>query len=110
VSEFEQAMYLMRRHDPQQRDDGFAMLRVHAAEHVDELVAEFLRESNHGLRCWLLELIGYARSAHALPLLVQQLDSQDEALRGWAVRGLQLLGTREARRALFQARANRQIA
>ncbi len=103
-------MYLMRRHDPQQRDDGFAMLRVHAAVHVDGLVAEFARESNHGLRCWLLELIGDARSAHALPLLLQQLHSQDEALRGSAVRGLQLLDTREARRALYQARANDQIA
>jgi HEAT repeats len=86
------------------------MLRVHAAEYVDELVAEFHRESNRGLRCWLLELIGYARSAHVLPLLVQQLHSQDEALRDWAARGLQLLDTREARQALYQARANGEIA
>jgi hypothetical protein len=108
-SRFEQAMELMRRHDPQKQEDGFALLRAHAAEHLDELSAEFHRESDHGLRCWLLELIGHARSPHALPLLIEQLSSSDEALRGWAVAGLQLLGGREARQALHRARAMGQI-
>jgi hypothetical protein len=57
---FEQAMQLMRRHDRQQQEDGFALLRSHAAEHLDDLIAEFGREFDHGLRCWLLELIGHA--------------------------------------------------
>lgn len=102
-------MHLMRRHDSQRREDGFAMLRVHATDYVDELVVEFHRESDHGLRCWLLELIGYARAARVLPLLVDQLHGQDEALRGWAVQGLQLLVTREARQALHRARINGEI-
>jgi hypothetical protein len=39
-SRFEQAMRLMRRHDPQQQEDGFFLLSAHAAEHLDELIAE----------------------------------------------------------------------
>jgi len=63
-------MRLMRKHDPQLQEDGFHMLRPHAAEHVDELIAEFRAEKkDHGLRCWLVELIGDARSEAARPLL-----------------------------------------
>jgi HEAT repeats len=104
---FQQAMRLMRKHDPQIREDGFALLRLHAAEHVDQLIAEFAREqADHGLRCWLLELIGEARSPKALPALTEQLHSGDESLRWWAVRGLEQLGTKPARYELWQARAN----
>jgi hypothetical protein len=47
-------MKLMRRHDPQQQEDGFALLQAHAAEFVDELIAEFGREDDHGCAagCW----------------------------------------------------------
>ena len=99
-------MQLMRRHDPQAQEDGFALLRSHAAEYIEELIAQFLRENDHGLRRWLLELIGHARSPRALPLLTEELHSPDVALRDWAVAGLQILDTREARQALYQARAN----
>src|SRR5437660_12856159 len=99
-------MRLMRRNDPQKQEDGFALLRAHAAEHLDELITEFHREPDHGLRCWLLELIGHARSARALPLLTAQLHGSDEALRDWAVAGLRLLDSHEARQVLYQGRAN----
>jgi hypothetical protein len=56
-----------------------------------------------------LELIGQARSEHAFPLLAAQLHSPDEAFRGWAVTGLENLGTKAARRALYQARSNGEI-
>lgn len=46
----------------------------HAGEHIAELIAEFSRErDDHGLRCWLLELIGEVRFPLALPILVLQL-------------------------------------
>ena len=100
----------MRRHDPQLMEDGFWLLHAHAAEHTDELIAEFEREGNdHGLRCWLLELIGEARSERAFPLLAEQLHSSDEAFQRWAVRGLEKLGTKAARQALYQARSNGEI-
>jgi hypothetical protein len=58
------------------------------------------------LRCWLLELIGYARSSKALPVLAEQLHGDDESLRDWAAVGLEHLGSKPARRELWKARAN----
>ncbi|MGC7094257.1 hypothetical protein ACPZ19_06305 [Amycolatopsis lurida] len=83
----------------------FLLPRV--AEHVDQLIAEFTQErTNHGLRCWLLELIGHARSPKALPTLTEQLHGNDDSLRFWAVRGLEQLDTKPARYELWKARAN----
>ena len=107
VQGFRQAMRLMRSHDPQRQEDGFHQLLPHAADHLDELIAQFEQEQDdHGLRCSLLELIGTARSPTALPLLRTQLDSDDEALRSWAAAGLAKLNTPEARTLLWRARAN----
>lgn len=102
-------MRLMRRRDPQLSEDGFAMLRPHAREYLPELMTEFEHEQDHGLRCWLLELVGEARDERALPLLAEQLSSLDESLRDWAVRGLRQLDTHQARQLLYRARANRII-
>ena len=102
-ADFRAAMRLMRRRDPQAREDGFFLLQPHAAEFVDELIAEFDAEQDHGLQCWLLELIGDARSSAALPLLAAQLAGEDPALRDWAVKGLGKLDTREARTLLYEA-------
>jgi hypothetical protein len=95
-------MRLMRRRDPQLAEDGFDRLRAITGAHVDKLIMEFGRERDHGVRCWLLELIGEARSDRAFAVLAAQLDGDDEALRGWAERGLRLLDTAEARRLLWQ--------
>ncbi len=54
-------------HDPQQQEEGFALLQAHAAGYVNELMAEFARQDSHGLRCWLLELIGQVRSHARYP-------------------------------------------
>jgi HEAT repeat protein len=102
-------MQLMRRADPQAQEDGFHQLRPYAAENIDDLLTAFHQEPDHGLRCWLLELIAEARSPAALPLLTDQLTSTSESLRDWAVHGLEQLDTQEARRALYRARTNTQI-
>ncbi|MER7473525.1 HEAT repeat domain-containing protein [Micromonospora sp. NPDC000018] len=99
---FGRAMHLMRSRDPQAAEDGFALVRDMAGQHVDDLMDAFGRETDHGVRCWLLELIGDARSPRALDLLATQLLSDDESFRFWAERGLRLLDTREARRLLWQ--------
>jgi HEAT repeat protein len=100
-------MRLMRRNDPQAAEDGFDLLLPHAGDHVEELIAEFLAEpDDHGLRCWLLELIGEARSPLALPILVEQLNGEDESLRFWAARRLRALDSRPARETLWRARRN----
>lgn len=99
---FRDAMRLMRRHNPQLREDGFDLLRRHAADHVEALIAEFRAEQDdHGLRCWLVELIGEARSEAALPLLTELLTDEDESFRYWARRGLELLDSKDSQRALW---------
>lgn len=107
VQGFRDAMRLMRSHNPQLREDGFHRLLPNARDHLDDLIAQFERERHdHGLRCWLLELIGAARSPVALPLLRAQLDGPDPALRNWAVIGLKKLDTPESRTLLWQAEVN----
>jgi HEAT repeats len=103
---FSQAMRLMRKHDPQLREDGFAMLGPIATDVLPQLIAAFEEESDHGLRCWLLELIGDSRSESALPVLIRELTSDDESIRGWARRGLEQLDTKEARTILWRDSRN----
>lgn len=105
--EFDEGLWLMRRHDPQKAEDGFGLLRRIAAEHAGDLIEAFRAEKgDRGLRAWLLELIGEARSPEALPILVEHLEHEDESLVSWAIRGLDLLGTKEARIALYRHRTN----
>jgi hypothetical protein len=104
---FARALQSMRSRDPQLREDGFDFLREHADAFVDDLLTEFEKEQeDHGLRCWLLELVAEARSPRALPVLAGQLESQDESLQFWAIRGLEMLDTREAHQELYRARSN----
>ena len=100
---FAECICLMHRHDPQVREDGFAALRSQVHEYVDQLMAEFRNENDHGLRCWLLELISEAQSPVTYPLLVEYLHTDDDSLRFWAIYGLRRLGTKEARHALWEA-------
>jgi hypothetical protein len=101
---FAKCLEMMRRRDPLTREQGFHALRPRTAEFVEELIAEFRAETkDHGLRCWLLELIAEARDARALPLLTEQLLSGGDSFRRWAAHGLRLLDTHEARKALFEA-------
>jgi hypothetical protein len=107
---FVQALQSMRSQDARLRTHGFDFLREHADAYVDELAGAFADEPDEELRCWLLELIAEARSPGALPVLAGQLESDDESLQFWAVRGLEMLDTREARDALHRARASGWIA
>lgn len=97
-------MKLMRKQDPQLREDGFGLMHQIAPDHIADLITAFREESDHGLRCWLIELIGSARSVDALPFLQAQLVSADGSIRSWAMRGLEQLDMKEARRALWEHR------
>lgn len=99
-SDFERALLRMRSRRPQEAEDGFGALSVIAGDHVSDLIAAFAQEQEHGVRCWLLELIGSARSPEAFDLLCAQAQSTDEALKRWAVWGLKALDTKPARRFL----------
>ena len=102
---FSKAVRLMRKHDPQSQEAGFGMLAPIAAV-LPQLIAEFEAESDQGLRCWLLELIGHAQSPSALPILSRELGNDDDSLRGWARRGLERLDTSEARSVLWRDAQN----
>ncbi|MQY08769.1 HEAT repeat domain-containing protein [Actinomadura macrotermitis] len=106
---FERAMAMMRETDPRHRENGFDFLREHADAYVAQLAVEFGRESDLDLRCLLLELLAEARSPQALEILSAQLASDEEPLRFWAVRGLEMLDTRQARAVLEQAEADGQL-
>jgi hypothetical protein len=96
-------MRMMRKHDPQTMEDGFNVILPRAAEWLPQLIEEFERERDHGLRCWLLELIGRSRSPEALPILAAHLNDPDESLRWWAEWGLRHADTRESRTLLWNA-------
>lgn len=103
---FKECMAMMRKHAALTQEEGFHYLLPRAKEHVSELIAEFETESDHGLRCWLMELIGEARSERAFELLCEYAQSSDESLQDWAIRGLDKLGTKPARTFLFQRGLN----
>ncbi|MEV0406238.1 HEAT repeat domain-containing protein [Actinoallomurus sp. NPDC050550] len=100
------ALESMRSPDPALRAQGFDFLREHSDTYVDEIVTAFGQEHDDDLRGLLLELIAEARSPGALTVLADQLDSEDESLRFWAIRGLEMLDSAEARQALHRARVN----
>jgi hypothetical protein len=108
---FSRALQSMRSQDPRLRETGFDFLREHADSYVAELIAAFDGErQDRELRCRLLELVAEARSPDALPVLAGQLKSDDDELRFWAIRGLEMLDTRQAQRELDRARADGWIA
>jgi hypothetical protein len=102
---FQRCMWMMRRHNPQTQEEGFGALRPRAREHVQELIHEFRTENDHGLRCWLLELIGDAESEDTFEILAEQLRGPDPAFRSWAILGLERLESKAARRLLWEARS-----
>ncbi|WP_157987383.1 hypothetical protein [Jiangella endophytica] len=55
---FERAMRLMRRHDPQAREDGYQVLRGRAADHVGQLMEDTQPAREHLWRARADGLIG----------------------------------------------------
>lgn len=100
------ALRMMRSRDPQKLEDGFALLRDIAPEHVEELLAEFERETDYRTRFLLLELIGEAKSDLAYDLLATELLNDDEIFSSRAEEGLRLLNTKRSRRLLWQRKSS----
>lgn len=98
----EQGLAKMASRNPQTAEEGFAILAAIATDHVEELIGAFEREDRHDLRCWLIELIGAARSPKAFETLCAQTQSDSEAIKKWAVWGLTELNTKDARTFLFE--------
>lgn len=100
---FEECLRMMRKHSKEIQEDGYHHLMTHAAEFVNQLMDQFQIEEDRGIRWWLLELIGEAKSPEAFPLLVECLRSDDQYLRQRAIWGLLKLDTKDARRVLWEA-------
>jgi hypothetical protein len=88
---------MMREGNPQVAEDGFHYLRPRAREHVDELLTALATETNHAMQCWLLELIGEAKSDKGFVALCAYAKSADDSLKAWAVQGLVKLNSRQAK-------------
>jgi hypothetical protein len=88
-------------------EERFNWLVGREREHLVELIEAFHVERDHGLRCWLLQLIGQARAPETLPLFRELLLTEDTPFdfRIWAVYGLHDVGTKEARCLLFELRS-----
>ena len=99
---FNESLALMRKRNPQLAENGFHHLRPRAKECLPQLIEAFRNEEVRSVRCWLLELIGEARSAEALPILCEQALSADESFKAWGIAGLKLLDTKAARTFLFE--------
>lgn len=87
----------MRKSDPHLQEDGFHFLLPHAKDYINELIKEFKSEKDHELKCWLLELIGESKSPLSFEVLKENLSSDSELLRYWAINGLKNLNSKEAR-------------
>jgi HEAT repeat protein len=105
---FDECLTMMRSRDPQVAEDGFGWLEQRSSEYLPRLLEAFGNEVNHSIRSWLLELIAEARSEDAFPVLCEQALSEDESLRQWAIRGLELLDTKTSRTFLFEHGLSRQ--
>ncbi len=93
---------MMREGNPQVAEAGYGVLAPRAKKLLPQLIAAFEREDGHGIKCWLLQLIGEARSEAAFDFLKREAQSDDGAIRSWAVRGLTRLDTQPARDFLVQ--------
>ncbi|MEO0897166.1 MAG: HEAT repeat domain-containing protein [Bacteroidota bacterium] len=99
---FEKCMELMRKTDSQLQEDGFHFLLPYASDYLNELIREFKEEKDHGLKCWLLELICESKSLESFEILKENLSNDSESLRNWAIHGLKNLDSKEAQTELFK--------
>jgi hypothetical protein len=79
ANQLDRAMRMMRRHDQQQQEEGFDLLRLHAADYLDELLIELVANT-------IMDSSAGCSNSSA-----KQAHSTDSALRDWAFRGLQTL-------------------
>ncbi len=84
---------------------GLSILRNHAPEHVAEFIQALQAPEHESVRWLLLEAVGATHSDAVVPLLAGYLQGSDSDLWYWAIRALWEIDTKEARRALWEARS-----
>ena len=94
----------MRNHDPQTMEDGFHTLLPKVDQVLDDLIAALDDPINSIIADVLVELIGDSKRPEALPVLIENLYSENRGRREWAMLGLLHWNTKESRQALRDAR------
>jgi HEAT repeats len=84
---------------------GLSILRNHAPEHVEEFIQALQSPEHESVRWLLLEAVGATHSNAVVPIVATYLQSSDSDLWYWAIRALWEIDTKEARRALWEARS-----
>ena len=79
-------------------------LQDHAADYFAELVEAIQSETDERVKILLLAALAEAGLPEAVPVLIESLRSSLEGLEYWAQFGLEKVGTKEARAALWAYR------
>jgi hypothetical protein len=85
------------------RDIIHGELTSHARECLAELIESFRSEENEWVRLMVLAAVADARVAEAIPFLAAAVREKHPRFGPCAERGLQAIGTAEARAALWEA-------
>lgn len=110
--DFQRLLRQMQSRDPERAEEGFSGLALRVGEFEDLLLEEYRSSTAEGAgdfpstarrrcRAWLLELLSATGSEHLIPVFSDALG--DEEVQHWAIRGLERIDTKEARRILWVA-------
>jgi hypothetical protein len=80
----------------------FSLLQGYVAEHLEECLSACSVEADYGARRDLLEIISELCSEQAIPLLNASMSDSEEGIRFWAEHGLRKIGTKAARKILWE--------
>ncbi|MFN0201047.1 MAG: HEAT repeat domain-containing protein [Bacteroidia bacterium] len=103
---FKNNVYNLYKKDKDVQETAFSNLSLIADSFITELIEICYKETNTGVRAWLVELIAHAKSPDSLDFLSEQFYHPCESIQHWAIRGLQLLNTPQSRKVLYQLQQN----
>lgn len=76
-------------------------LQANASNVLPEIITAFTQEEEQRVQRILIATIAEAAPVEACDFLTGNLESNDESIRYWAARGLEGIGTKDARAALY---------
>lgn len=82
---FKACMKLLRSKDGWTQEGAYHTLLPHAAEYLDDFIAEFSKPENFRIQDWIIELIGESPSPKALEFLRDQLFENDPRNKSWVI-------------------------
>jgi hypothetical protein len=95
---FSDCIAMLRSRDPLTYEDGYHWLQSRLGEHLDDLIALTLQETDPAMRGKFVELLGDSKDPRALPHLQRELTHPERGVRMWAYQGLLYFESDEAAR------------